>query len=215
MYIFSPSQSPLPQQISSSETSKLLLVFQCSGSVQGSMVACAEQGNTGVKRNLYPAHHEVVLNPNICSAMALMRCCPGRDVQALALSATGIFSQTVSFLSTFSMTGECWALRGSCQCSGAARRQLLPREPWLPAEKQLELSLPKLFSVRLFTRQGTRARRGAPAALSRPGNRLCTQSCRVSPCPDQGGDTLGADRPPAPSAPPAGWYRASPVPART
>lgn len=32
--------------------SKLLLVFQCSGSVQGSMVACAKQENIGVKRNL-------------------------------------------------------------------------------------------------------------------------------------------------------------------
>lgn len=68
--------------------------------------------------------------------MALMRCCPGRDVQALALSATGIFSQAVSFLLTFSTTGECWALRGSCQCSGAARRQLWPREPRLPAALQ-------------------------------------------------------------------------------
>lgn len=64
-----------------------------------------------VKRNLYPAHHEVVLNPNICSATALMRCCPGRDVQALALSATSIFSQAVSFLLTFSTTGESWVLR--------------------------------------------------------------------------------------------------------
>ena len=34
----------------------------------------------------FPAHHEVVLNPNICSAMAVMRCCPEREVQAVALS---------------------------------------------------------------------------------------------------------------------------------
>lgn len=165
MYSFSPGQPHLLQHLSSSETSKLLMGFQHSDSVQGSMVACAKQVNIGVKRNLYPAHHEVVLNPNICSAMALMRCCPGRDVQALAVSATGIFSQVMPFLLTFSMTGKCWVLRGSCQCSGAARRQLWLHEPGLPAAlqhtlgaaRQVELSLPNLFQcVCLQTKESTR-----------------------------------------------------------
>lgn len=105
------------------------------------MVACAKQENTGVKRNLHPAHHEVVLNPNICSAMALMRCCPGRDVQAPALSATAIFSQAVSFPLTFSTTGDCWVLRGSCQCSGAARRQLWPHQLLAALQHTLQSSL--------------------------------------------------------------------------
>lgn len=53
-----------------------------------SMVVQTKQVLTPPLRNTFPAHHEVVLNPNIRSAMAVMRCCPGREVQATAVSSS-------------------------------------------------------------------------------------------------------------------------------
>lgn len=87
------------------------------------LMAYAKRDKTEVQRSLFPAHHEVVLNPNIRSAMAVMRCCPGRDVQATALNfghrGKKIPCQSVFFLLTFpqglgTSPGTCLEVRGCC-----------------------------------------------------------------------------------------------------
>lgn len=89
MHSFSPVQSPLPGPLSETVTCPRETAFDLFSSLWPGTLARAQQGKPGVKWSLFPAHHEVVLNPNICSAMAVMRCCPGRHVEETALSAAG------------------------------------------------------------------------------------------------------------------------------
>lgn len=117
------------------------------------LMAYAKRDKTEVQRSLFPAHHEVVLNPNIRSAMAVMRCCPGRDVQATALNfghrgkknslPKCIFSADVS--TTFGnqprdMPGGVGLL---LVVGNRRRRQLLPRSLWDPRATRRARSSPQ------------------------------------------------------------------------